>query len=71
MYYQRIILYGSAEAQKTARNILQNLEVVRREEATENGAEIRLILSKRLKETSLIPLFRQSGIYGFKLVETL
>ena len=70
MYHQKIILYGSSSARESARNMLENLEVVRREECINNGMEIRMILSKPLKETSLIPLLRHSGIYGFRLVET-
>ena len=69
MYHQRIILYGSSASRETARSVLQNLESVRREEGANNGMEIRLILSKPLKETSLIPLLRHSGIHGFRLVE--
>ena len=69
MYHQRIILYGSSAARKRARNILENLEEVRREETLNNGTEMRLLLSKPLKETSLIPLLRSSGIHGFRLVE--
>ena len=67
MYYLKIVLYGSVDAQKTARNILQNLDIVRREEI--NSGEIGLILSEPLKETSLISLLRSSGIYGFRLAK--
>ena len=70
MYHQRIILYGGPAAKEMARSILQNLEVVRREESINNGSEVRLLLSQPLKETSLIPLLRNSGIHGFRLVET-
>ena len=69
MYHQHIILYGSLAAQEMARNLLQNLEAVKREESLHNGSEIRLTLDQPLKETSLISLLRQSGIHGFRLVE--
>ena len=70
MYIQRIILYGSPAAQSKAQNLLQNLVEVQREDCLAGGAEIRLILNKPLKETSLISLLRPSGIQGFRLVHT-
>ena len=69
MYHQRIILYGNAASQALARNMLQNMETVKREESINDGGEIQLLLSEPLKETSLIPLLRKSGLHGFRLVE--
>ena len=69
MSCMQILLYGSAAAQALARNILQNLDVVKREESINNGTEIRLFLSRPLNETSLIPLLHPSGLHGFRLVD--
>lgn len=65
-----LVLYGSSQAREKAVNLLCNLKMVKREESTENPCEVKLTLSEPIKEISLIPLLRQSGIYGFRLIET-
>ena len=69
VYKMRLILYGSPQKREIARNLLANLKEVKREESTNRSCEVNLTLFAPMKETSLIPLLRQSGIHGFKLVD--
>ena len=64
-----VILYGNAAAQETARHLLEELEQVKRTDLLQSPARLRLILNAPIRETSLIPLLRQSGIQGYRLVE--
>ena len=69
MYQQHIILYGNQTSLEKARILLQNQKEIRREYCLHAGTEIRLFLDTPLKETSLIPLLRERGSQGFRLVE--
>lgn len=67
LYMLRIILYGSPQSREAAKTLLLNQNEVIREERSEKTGTIRLLLNTPIKETSLIPLLRQSGIHGFRL----
>ena len=69
VYMLRLILYGNQQKRDIARNLLANLKEVKREESAAHPCEVKLTLSEPINETSLIPLLRQSGIHGFRLVE--
>ena len=71
MYSMHLILYGNPQSREAACNLLSNLKEVKCERATENPWEVKLALFEPIKETSLIPLLRQSGIHGFRLVEII
>lgn len=65
-----IILYGSPSSQALAKALLENMPEVKRDsEYDHHLGGLRLILYNPIKETSLIPLLRQSGIHGFRLVD--
>ena len=70
MRRMNLILYGSSVSQELARNLLENMMEVKRESVGCHSGEVQLIISKPIKETSLIPLLRPSGIHGFRLVST-
>ena len=70
MHIISIVLYGSPQSRELAKNLLTNLKEVKREEKANCPWEVRLAVFEPINETSLIPLLRQSGIHGFRLVET-
>lgn len=69
MYIMTVNLYGSFQTRELARNLVLNLKEVKREERADHPWEMRIVLSYPIKESSLIPLLRQSGIQGFRLGE--
>ena len=64
-----IILYGSADAQDRAQMLLQAHYGICENSPIKNHAQRNLHLLTEVKETSLIPLLRSSGIQGFRLVD--
>jgi len=69
MYKISLILYGKSQACAKAKGLILNQKEAKQEESTNYYWEVNVILSEPINETSLIPLLRQSGIYGFRLVE--
>ena len=69
MYRVSLILYGNSQSCELAKGFLDNLMEVKRTESSKNPHEISLVLLEPIKETSLIPLLRKSGIQGFRLIE--
>ena len=67
MYTMMITLYGSFQARESARSLLLNLQEVKREEQSDCSWKIKVISDQLIKESSLIPLLRRSGIQGFRL----
>ena len=70
MYRVSLILYGNSQSCELAKGFLDNLMEVKRTESLKNPHKISLVLLEPIKETSLIPLLRKSGIQGFRLVES-
>ncbi len=64
-----LLLYGPADALETARGIVENMPQVRRVDCSADGMQMRLLLSERLGENSLIPLLAPSGVSGFRLID--
>ena len=69
MHIISIVLYGSPQSRDLAKSLLTNLKEVKREEKANYPWEVRLALLEPINENSLIPLLRQSGIHGFRLVK--
>ena len=67
MYRMKISLYGSPMGREAAKILLLNQKEVIREEHSDKMGVVRLMLNTPIKETSLVPLLRQSGIHGFRL----
>ena len=62
-----ITLYGSPASQKQAILLLENLPQIRRIDAVNASGALRLMTDSVIGEKSLIPLFAESGISGFRL----
>jgi len=69
MHKVSLILYGNPQSREIAKGMLLNRAEVKREADSNEPWRINLILSEPMNEKSLIPLLRQSGIHGFRLVE--
>lgn len=67
MYTIRIVMYGAPQAKELAKALLINQNQVLREDYSSVHGTLQLTLKEPIKETSLIPLLRQSGIHGFRL----
>ena len=66
-----LILYGNAADQETAKHLLEGLHQIKRIDEMRTPSELRLVLRDPIKESSLIPLLRQSGIHGFRLIASI
>lgn len=64
-----LILYGNAAAQEQAKELLAGTGQIRLIESGQRLTGHYLFLNGCIKEISLIPLLRRSGIHGFRLVE--
>ena len=69
VYTMKIMLYGTQNSREIAKQLLLNQKEVLQKECGSELWSVRLTLNEPIKETSLIPLLRQSGIHGFRLVE--
>lgn len=63
-----IILYGNAASQNKAQLVLQEHYSISEPDPVHSTAERRLLFMSPVNEISLIPLLRQSGIQGFRLI---
>ena len=68
MYMMKIVLYGTQRSKELAKDLLVNQKEVARDQCASAPNAICLALHEPMKETSLIPLLRNSGIQGFRLV---
>ena len=62
-----IKLVGTREAKLQARGILENHPNVKRIDTLENKSDIRLILSKSIREEELAGILAETGLIGVRI----